>query len=518
MLILSLSACGFRQDISDFEQDVNMKMGQIPSGHGLSPYSENANHYIDGYTLSLEGGEIFLKGKKVTIHEKGAYLADIGDKIASATNVVVRYSPELSKRRDIVNTTMTIKYSGELSGLLDKVSAYYNINWEYSKKEDSILFYYMKTKVYSIAAYMGDLEIETEISNKSDSTGNASSTGGSETGGSSGINEHTVKTEAKYKAWDEFTENIRKMITKDGSVVASKGAGTITVTESPTVLSRIDEYMQSMQNKMSRQVSINVTVYNFKSKDELNLSASLNGVFNDGKTGILFGDTPNNQISTVGSFSSSILTGSNSKWAGSTALANAMKSKGLMTLETTAAGIVQNNQPLPIQALRRTTYLASSSTTLNGDSSETELVPGQIVSGMSIMVTPHIQPDDTVNLEYNMSYSVVESIEKIEAGNSSIQTPEVSSRSFMQRFQVKTGSTVIIAGYASDIKSENSGIGILGGLFGRSDEKEYVVIMMDITDATLPAYISDASLSTNSLIINASQGETLGFSRKNMVA
>lgn len=485
------SGCAFRSDIDSSEADIAAKVSNLKSpipGSGLTPYSESDSHYIDGFSQSLEDGHSFLKGDKITLREGGLYLADIGDRITSATGVIVRYSPDLIKRKDIVNTTMNLKYSGELTTLLDQVSGFYNINWEYSKKDNSIVFFYMKTKVYSIAAYLSDLDIQTEISNKSDSSRDSSSSGGSESGGSSGKNEHTVKTKAKYEPWDEFVKNIQKMITRDGSVIASKGAGTITVTESPTVLARIDEFMESMQNKLSRQVSINVTVYNFKTKDGFNMSASLNGVFNDGKTGILFGNTPTNQVSTLGSFSASILTGSSSKWAGSTALAEAFKSKGRMTLETNAAGIAQNNQPLPIQALKRTSYLASSSTTMNGDNSETELIPGQIVSGMSIMITPHIQPDDTVNLEYNMNYSVIDSIETIESGNSSIQTPEISSRSIMQRFQVKTGSTIVIAGYVSDAKGESSSLGFLSGMFGRSDEKEYVIIMIDLTDATLPTY------------------------------
>ena len=495
LLMMAVSGCAVRSDVTAMEEESKARMQQVTdraksgqAGYGLKPFQVSHSSYIDSFSVSLENGHSMLRGKTVTFRESGVYLADIGDKLARTTGIKVRFAPDLAKRKDIVNTTMSIKHSGQLTELLDQVASFYNINWEYGAKDNTVLFFYQKTKVYSIAAFLGDLDINTEISNKSDSADNASATGGAETGGSSGTNEHTVKTKGKYEAWSEFTTNIAKMISKDGAVVASKGAGTITVTDSPVVLARIDDYMKSMNNKMSRQVSINVTVYNFKSSDQFDLSANLNGVFNDGTTRILFGDTPTNMVSTVGSFMAGIVQGSDSKWAGSNAIANAMKSKGRMSLETTASGITMNNQPLPVQALRRTSYLASSSTTMNGDNAETSLVPGQIVSGMSILITPHIQPDDSVNLEYNMSYSVVDEIKTIESGSSSIQTPDVSSRSIMQRFQVKTGSTVVIAGYVSNARGDKSALGILSGLIGTSDEKEYVIIMIDISDATLPSY------------------------------
>ena len=106
------------------------------------------------------------------------------------------------------------------------------------------------------------------------------------------------------------------------------------------------------------------------------------------------------------------------------------------------------------------------------------------------MITPHIQPDDVVNLEYNMSYSVLDSIDQVNSpdGSAMIQTPTISSRSILQRFQVKTNSTIIIAGYANDLKGDDSGLHILGFNLGSNDDKEYIIIVIDVTDATLPQY------------------------------
>lgn len=487
-VVLALPGCGFRKDITKFgEQAEKNMLARQNYKSGLKPFEEINAPYVAGYTKSLANGHEYLKGKKITIREQGAYLADLGDKIASATGTVVRYSPDLAKRKDVVDTTMNVRFSGDLKQLLDKIAGYYNINWEYQRDDGTIVFFYMKTKTYTVPLHLADLTMSSEITNESD-TQDTESDSASSTGSASGQSEQTVRTQAAYKGWDDFVNNIKAMITSDGSVVVSRGAGTVTVTESPLVLARIDEYMKSMINKLSRQVSLNVRVYNFRTTDEFNFGASMKGLFNDSYTSLAFGGP----ITFGGGneFVAQILQSPNGNWDGTQFFLDTLKQKGRVALQTTASGITQNNQPLPVQALRRTGYLAKMSTTMNDNSNQTSLEPGQVVSGMSIMITPHIQPDDIVNLEYNMSYSVLDSIDRVETpdGTAMIQTPTISSRSILQRFQVRTNSTIIIAGYASDLKGDDSGFKILGFSLGTNDDKEYVIIIIDVNDATIPQY------------------------------
>lgn len=489
LLVLSLavlSGCAIRKDLTESEKRLEADMKErMDYKKGLEPFAELDVPYIAAYTTSMANGHSYMKGRNITIRENGAYLADLGDKVATATGVIVRYSPDLAKRRDVVNTTMDVKYSGPLNALLDKIAAYYNISWEYDRESNTVVFYYLKSETFTIPAYLTDIDIRSEISNESDSSDDASV---KEIGGATGENTQAVKARGRYSAWDEFLKNIAAMITKDGSVVVSKGSGTVTVTESPVILQRVREYIRTVSNKLARQVSINVRVYNYRTQDEFNLGANIHGLFNDGYTLLNFGEA---SVAGAGGFSAVVLPNTDpfhKNWAGTQGFIDAMKSKGRMELQTTASGITQNNMPLPVQALRRTSYLAASSTTMNGDNAETSLTPGQVVSGTAIMVTPHIQPDDVINLEYNMTYSVIDAMNRIEAGHSAIEAPDVSSRSIMQRFQIRSNSTIIIAGYASTSKGENGSGRILGFNFGTSDDKEYVIIIIEVNDATLPAY------------------------------
>lgn len=492
-----VSGCAVRKDVTKNIETTDKLMEQRTHfKSGLEAFSEVKGSYIDAFSTSLAGGHGYLKGKKITLRENGAYLADLGDRIASATGVIVRYSPDLSKRRDIINTTMNVRHSGELAGLLDKIAGYYNINWEYDKANNTVVFYYLKTKTYSVPAYLADLTIETTITNKSDTEDDNASGGG---GGSTGENEQTIETDGEYAAWDELLDNVKAMITSDGSVVVSRGSGTITVTESPLILSRIDKYMAELQNKMSRQLSFNIKIYNVRAQDGWNVGASLQGFFNDGYTSMVIGGLPDTAIAggAFGGFTATVLAPKDKNpdifhknWQGSNAVVTALKDKARMTLVSEASGITQNNQPLPLQALSRQSYVASQSTTMSNDQSETSIEPGQIVYGTSILVTPHIQPDDTVNLEYNMTYSTLDGLDTFQTpdGSAAVQLPSTSSRTIMQRFQAKTNSTVVIAGYRQTSAGDNSSGGFLGFGVGSTDDKEYMVIVIDIVDATLPAY------------------------------
>lgn len=495
-LALMLAAgCAMRKDITETQEKtehlMDLRTKQVST---LEPFSEVRSSYIDAFATSLSGGHGHLKGKKITLRENNAYLANLGDRIAQATGVVVRYSPDLSKRKDIVNTSMNVRHSGELAQLLDKMAAYYNISWEYQQDTNTIVFYYLKTKTYSLPVHLSNLSIETTITNKSDSEdSNASS--GATTGGTTGESEQTVETDADYQAWDEFLDNVEAMITRDGSVVVSKGAGTITVTESPLVLRRIDQYMSEMQKKLSRQLSFNIRIYNVTAGDNWNVSAGIQGRFNDGYTSIAFGDGNFNAVVLpgVGHFGDSA-DAFHRNWKGSSFNVGAMRGVDRSSLVETLSGITQNNQPMPLQALRRTGYLAKVSTTLSNDQSETSLEPGQVVTGTSVLVIPHIQPDDTVNMEYQMTYSILNDMAVFTSGDNQISAPDVFSRSFMQRFQARVNSTVILAGYASDYNSERNEAGILNFRIGtgdNGDSKEYIVIVIEISDATIPTYVKD---------------------------
>ncbi len=64
------------------------------------------------------------------------------------------------------------------------------------------------------------------------------------------------------------------MLSKDGRVVVNEAAGMVTVTDTNTVLRRVEKYISSLNSKMGRQVALAVKVWSL----ELNRNADTGSI------------------------------------------------------------------------------------------------------------------------------------------------------------------------------------------------------------------------------------------------
>lgn len=459
----------------------NTARGNDTLGRGLKPFVSRSDSYINADAQRIESGRERLRGRTIKLTSND-YLAGIGDIISRSTGIPVRYSPELSKVKHLKDMQINLKFSGQLSELLDIVSTYFSIYWEMTD-QGNILFFAQKTKTFSVAAFLADANIETNVSNESDSSDDESSEA-TTSGGASGTTKQVLKTKGANTPFNEVLSGVQNMLTENDTVVSNRSLGSITVTASPVVLSRVDEYIRNLNARYTRQVALNVNIYSFSTTTGLDLGYNLDVMFKNSDVEIL-GSGAMTAVTGAGQFSATILEGASKNWAGSKGVLQALKANGKVSTVNSASGLTMNNQSLPIQALQRTGYLASSSSTLSGDVSEVTLEPGQVVTGLSVLVTPHILPDDRILIEYSMNYSILNKIDEISSGNSTIQTPQTDSRTIFQRVTVRPGSTIILAGLTTDILGQDTNFGVFHTGYNNNDQMEYLVIVIDVSDATL---------------------------------
>jgi hypothetical protein len=74
------------------------------------------------------------------------------------------------------------------------------------------------------------------------------------------------------------------------------------------------------------------------------------------------------------------------------------------------------------------------------------------------------------------------------AGSTSIETPEVDTRNFLQRVAMKSGETLVISGFEqTDDNVDRKGVGdprffgLGGGLHAKSDKEIIVILVTPIT-------------------------------------
>ncbi len=400
---------------------------------------------------------------------------------------------------------VSISYSGPVSGLLDMASARWGATWDY--REGRLYLYRMQSKTFVIHAVPGDANSTAQIGAASSaSTGASGSSSGSSSsssssGSSTGTAAATQNTSvvSALSVWTAIDEAVKSMLSQGGKASISPATGTLTVTDIPDVLSRVEEYVKAQNASLARQVFVNVQVHTVRLNDNDQYGLDWGLVFNALSGN--FGWTFSNATSLVTSAAAASLNmqildtaGAGGQdigaWKGSKAVVKAISSQGAVSTVTTATVHTLNNQPVPLQRVQQTSYLASSATTTAANVGTTAtLTPGVVTTGFAMNLLPHILDGGRVLMQFSVDLSKLERINTVTSGGSSIQTPDVSAVSFLQRVALKSGQTLILTGF-ENLRAgfEREGMGspnnwFLGG--GVNGDRGRDIVVMLITPVVI---------------------------------
>lgn len=444
--------------------------------------------------------------KEVTLVGSNLYLNDIAERLTQLSGVSVSVAPqpqedESSSSSDDDNdatplerarkTPMRANYSGTFEGLLDTVASHFAMHWAFLNETGTVQFYNVKTETFTLVGTSGSWKLTAKVSNASstdDSSSSSSDDSSStvETGDTSTSGEQSLTSTASVDLWSMTVATIESMLSKDGAVVANMGAGSITVTDHPGVLARVGQYIRQINARLSRQVAIAIKVYTVEMEDatshSFSMSAAIDNFFHMGVS-----STPGAPIlsnTNVGNVTATLLSG-NRYLVGSEAVFKALSQHGTVARVASGSGVTMQNQPLPIQDVTRSTYLASSSMTINETTTSSSLTPGQVTTGFAATVVPNILDNNNVVLQYTLNLSSLDDIDSVSTGSGeseqTIQLPKVSTRAFQQRVTMPLNSTLILAGFGEDVVSQDDGIGFLSWGKGTSKIHRIIVVTIDVS-------------------------------------
>ncbi len=367
---------------------------------------------------------------------------------------------------------------GTLKGLLDTAAARFGVSWKYAN--GTIQFFRNDTRTFQIAAVPGDTELRATVSSAANSSAG-------EGGGGTGLdtkNSHTTGVKSQLSVYSSIEKAVTIMLSEGGKVVASPATGSITVSDTPDNLERIAQFIDKENQSMSRQVMVNVTVLAVTLTRGDNYGIQWNAVYKtlSSKFGIV-NTLP--LVTGASAFSAAILDTASSKFSGSSVLIEALSEQGQVRRETSASVVTLNNQPVPVQVAKQTSYLKSSQTTLTANvGSTTTLTPGTITSGFNMTILPNVLSNGTVLLQFATDISSLRALRVVSSNSSSIETPEIDTRNFLQRVAMKSNETLIISGFEqTDDNLAQQGVGtpsniFLGGNNVAKTNKEIIVILI----------------------------------------
>lgn len=537
--LLSVTGCATKRiaplnkEVKENNDEVNARLDQINAAKANQPLVDRA----EGFWIparKVRDNELQTAGHKATsrrisVNRDFRNIQDIAERVTLLMGLPVSVAPEaipagmtdnrttqgnnpatpqgmpgtpgFSFMPTLPGTTgIPLSYDGPLSGFLDVVAARFGISWEWTG--DGIRFYRFATRTFRIAALPGDISVQNTVSNTTGGSGGGSGSGS----GNSASSEAQQKTQVdtRISIWEGLAESIRGMMTQPGvgnstaiaRIAVTPATGTITVTDTPEALARIEKFIEQQNIALTRQVIVNVRVLavELNNSEQYGINWGLVYQSISKNAGIKFSNAFVDPGSATGSnLALNVLPSEEGAhprpWGNTQALINALSGQGRVSQITSASLTTLNNQSAPLQVGRQTTYLASSTTTVTqGAGATTTLEPGMLTTGFSMTIVPNILDRGRLMLQYAIDISSLVNMYTVNSNNSSIQAPDVDTRNFLQRVMLHTGDTLVMTGFEQNTLSTTStGMGSAknpmfgGGVNGKRNRSVLVILVQPIT-------------------------------------
>ncbi len=386
---------------------------------------------------------------------------------------------------------MRVAYEGPLSGLLDRVASHFGVNWKYDGS--ALVMARYETRTFLMDVLPGTQKVtdgmKEQTNNNASASGNTQVTTVNQQAGS-----QTSSMDIDFKFWDEVGKTLETILSGVGSYSMSPSSGTITVMTTPEVMRSVAEYINQENERLGRQVAINVEVYTVDMNEGEDFNLKFDTVlrrFTNFGANLTGAGGPASTSTGLGQLAVSVL---NPETIGSVSgIFNLLSSVGKTARVAQFPLTTLNNRPVSRRIGRDIAYLASVQTNTSQTFQNTTLTPGIIKDGFSIQVTPRLLGDGRILLQYSLSLiDLVGAPKTFTSGTNQIQLPETATRFFVQQSMLRSGSTLILAGFDQDQVTQSSqGVGnpynyLLGGGVTNKRVRQILFIAMTPQEITLP--------------------------------
>jgi type IVB pilus formation R64 PilN family outer membrane protein len=410
-------------------------------------------------------------------------LEEVSTTIGQLLDISVQVENEAAETAKSI--VQTVNFEGKALALLDYISTLFGVAWTYDQRSNALVFSRMQIRTFAILAAPGALSHASQMSSSSSQgEGGTQGTGGETySGTSSSINEGSSSDtsqslDATYDVdvWSDIEKGVMTLLSPAGTQTLNRSAGSITVRDTVSAMRQISAYIDSINDAMLKQVALSVKVWSVEVNNDLDVGLNLSLLFDDSFK-LTTGASALSGLD-LSSLTATIVDGS---LKDSSATLKALNTLGKATQVTSGSGVIMNNQPLPVQNVKRQSYLGSvSSFTPSTGGNTSALQPSQVTYGFAMTVIPNILDRRRCVLQYNVSLSNLDRLEEVRSGTNSIQLPTVSMRSFNQRAFMNMGQTLVLAGFEQEREQNSSSAGLLSFGNKRNYGKSLIVITITV--------------------------------------
>ncbi|MDN0082479.1 PilN family type IVB pilus formation outer membrane protein [Crenobacter sp. SG2305] len=374
-------------------------------------------------------------------------------------------------------------FSGSLTNFLNMATTRFGVSWKFD--DGQIVIFAQDTRVFQLSSLPGDLDITSQVGNSA--TGGNGSNGGTTNSVTTSTQQSTT-AKTKLTPWSSIEANVKSMLSTNGRVMSSPATNSLVVTDTPAILDRVSDYIDRENKRLSQRVDLYVKVYKVSVANGEDYGLDWAAVYKWLAKNTTIGLNRLSNLNTNGAgttnLSFSIDPNSTSPWAGSQWMFKALATQGDVSEVTSAHVSPLNNRPAPVFVGKQVGYLAKVTTSNTQTTSSTALEPGTISTGFTMNLLPSVMERGRINLRYTMDLASLLRLDTVSSGGQIIQLPNIDSRSMMMDTVVKSGETLVIAGFeqsASNIAQEGSlipGNILFGGTSQASKGKDVLVVVI----------------------------------------
>ncbi len=320
--------------------------------------------------------------------------------------------------------------------------------------------------------------------------------GGGGGGGSGGGSSVNLSAQNPVNFWQELQGELDKLVTPRGkeSLAINMTAGIIQVTDRPSALKRIEQYVKSLDRTIHRQVDIEARLYDVTLSDQFQFGIDWSQVAKMygsglGISGAAIPSTASGGFDLKPDSFTMVFQNQNTS-----VMLDALQEMGEVQVISKPRIRTMNNQTALIKVGTETPFFANTQTILpgntGGNQTLTTLNQDQVQSitvGTILAITPQVSVDDWVTLDISPVLTSLLEVRKSPSGSTTAPVLDIKQASTLIR--VRDGSTIVMGGLIQTTQANTrrkvpvaGDIPVLGKLFtGRFDAAQKRELVMLIT-------------------------------------
>ena len=269
--------------------------------------------------------------------------------------------------------------------------------------------------------------------------------------------------------WERMREDLQLLLGTEGRAIVNATAGTVEVDAPPSFVTRVGNYLDMVQERARRQVSLEARILEVRLTDEFRLGVNweiLGDIFGSGLSGTLPNGAVVNQTaqSAATVFNFGLLDQDN--WS---VFIDALENQGQVRVLSSPRVSTLNNVPATIRVVEQIPVIDREIIDSTGGL-RTQFDVRFVEAGFTVTVLPQISNDGEIMAWVNPSF--VEQVGTITTPDGLQTEPILSTRETSTMIRVRDGQSVVIGGLRTNDKDEQlqkvpvlGGIPILGHLF-----------------------------------------------------